>query len=113
LESGFQHGLARTGFKIERGCRHNAILIRVGELRQSETGRESALPYKVQARTICTAATTDNIIATNHNGFFLVTVQIEAVAMATLKQEMASPILPPRRLASSRTFSRASAFALI
>lgn len=44
-----------------------------------------ALHYNIQASTIWTAATTDNIIATNHSGFFLVTMQMEAVAMATLK----------------------------
>ena len=30
LESRLQHGLVRPGFKIERGRRHNAILVGVG-----------------------------------------------------------------------------------
>ena len=58
-------------------------------------------------------ATRDRIIATNHSGFFFVTRQIEAVAIATVKQETAPAILPLRRLAWSRSFSRASAYALI
>ena len=37
LESRLQHGLVRPGFKIERCRRHNAILIRVGEPRQTES----------------------------------------------------------------------------
>jgi len=39
----------------------------------------------VQARTICAMATRDKTIATNHSGFFFVTRQIEAVAIATVK----------------------------
>ena len=76
----------------------------MGNLGKRKRGGNSPLAYKIQASTICAAATTDRIIATNHSGFFLVTVQIEAVAMATLKKEMANPILPPRRLASSVRF---------
>ena len=41
--------------------------------------------YRVQPSTICTTAATDKIMATNQSGFFLVTVQMEAVAMATVK----------------------------
>ena len=55
--------------------------------------------YKIQAWSICVIATSDRSIATNHSGFFLVTIQIEAVAIATVKQEIAWPILPLRRLA--------------
>jgi hypothetical protein len=53
--------------------------------RPRQGGFPERADYKIQARTICTMATADMIIATNHSGFFFVTVQIEAVAIATVK----------------------------
>ena len=74
-----------------------------------ERWKRNLASYDIQATTIWAIAISDRMIATNDSGFLFVTRQVEAVAIATVKQETALPIFPLRRLALSRSFKKGNA----